>query len=739
MEPIVFKHWSNKGYAIMRTFHRVVRIATLSLAYNMLQLQPVLAQADTLSPKMFFELEEVETVGEQESDLYSPLLRQLQLIRHDRLEAVSSRSVATLLGYYPGTDIRTRGVHGVQSDLSIRGGSFDQSLVLLNGIDMSNPQTGHFSLDLPLQLSQVHRLELLKGPSSNKYGLNAYSGAVNLVTRPADSLTVHAEGTYGQFNTYNAAAAIHLPAGRSRSMLAAAVGGSDGYRENTDFSTASLYLHSTLEGNFLNSDLMVGWNRKAFGANAFYTPRFPEQYEQTGSWLTALKVETQNPSFRLFGHAYWRRHRDHFMLFRSDPKVYENYHMTDVSGLAAGAKISSTAGFTTLKTELRNERIHSTALGDPLADPVKIKGEPDRFYDRFKSRNLLSLSAGHHMQLNRWHLNGGLLLHALANGSPGPGQAPGSGQPGQAGLPLGSGQALRPEQPLQAGLYPGIDLSYLLRDGLTLFASVNRSMRLPTYTDLYYEGPQNRGNPDLLPEKAVTYETGMKYNVGWLLTDLALFYRKGVETIDWIWRDSVWQTDNMTDLDTYGGEVSLNLRPALLVKSFKTISHLRIAYSYAELSKSSDTHISNYALDNLRHKVIIDLGLKVPLKDLLPRENFLHGDRFLHRESVLPGEKGIPGENVLPGKKYLSAEFFLDVKATWQQRNGGYLHYETPVSSPYETPYDPFWLIDLRAGIVLNRITLFADVTNLLNTAYRDIGSVVMPGRWFTAGIKASL
>ena len=67
MEPIVFKRWSNKGYAVFATFHKVIHIATLSLAYNMLQLQPVLAQADTLSPAMFFELEEVETVGEQEA------------------------------------------------------------------------------------------------------------------------------------------------------------------------------------------------------------------------------------------------------------------------------------------------------------------------------------------------------------------------------------------------------------------------------------------------------------------------------------------------------------------------------------------------------------------------------------------------------------------------------------------------------------------------------------------------
>ena len=669
MEPIVFKHWSNKGYAILRTFHRVVRIATLSMAYSLLQLQPVLAQADTLSPKMFFELEEVETVGEQEADLYSPLLRQLQLISHDQLKAVSSRSVATMLGYYPGIDIRSRGANGIQSDLSIQGGSFDQSLVLLNGIDMSDPQTGHFNLDLPIQLSQVHQAEILKGPASKKQGLNAYSGAIHLVTRPADSLGMHGEVSAGQFNTRNAAAMVHLPAGKTKNLLAASYAGSDGYRENTDYRNGSLFLHAAREGDRLNSDLMLGWNRKSFGANAFYTPRFPEQYEETGTWLAALKVETANPSFRLFGHAYWRRHLDHFMLFRSDPAVYENYHRTDATGIVAGAKISSTAGLSSFRAELRDERIHSTNLGEETGRPVKIGGTRDRYYDRFRSRSRLSLAADHHLQLDRLYLGAGMLLHAMTT------------------------------QPSGAGIYPGADLSYLLTDELSVFASVNRSMRLPTYTDLYYEGPQNRGNPGLLPEKATTVESGLKYRSDWLRADMALFFRKGEETIDWIWTDSIWQTRNLTELNTYGGETSVQVTPANFGHgsagpALRAISHIRVAYSYTELSKASDAHISNYALDNLKHKFIFDLGVQLP------------------------------------------AGVYLDGKLLWHDRNGSYLHYETAQSVPYETPYEPYWLIDIQAGIRLNRIILFIEATNLLNAAYRDIGSVVMPGRWLMAGIK---
>ena len=138
MESIVFKRWSNKKYAVLNSFHKIIHIGTLSLACNMLMIQPVLTQSDTTSPTMFYMLEEVETISELDAQIYSPILRQLLLIRQEQLETVSSRSIAGLLDHYPGIDIRTRGFNGIQSDISIQGGSFDQSMVLLNGIDMSN-------------------------------------------------------------------------------------------------------------------------------------------------------------------------------------------------------------------------------------------------------------------------------------------------------------------------------------------------------------------------------------------------------------------------------------------------------------------------------------------------------------------------------------------------------------------------------------------------------------------------
>ncbi|MDA3822612.1 MAG: TonB-dependent receptor [Bacteroidales bacterium] len=202
------------------------------------------------------------------------------------------------------------------------------------------------------------------------------------------------------------------------------------------------------------------------------------------------------------------------------------------------------------------------------------------------------------------------------------------------------------------------------------------------------------GNPDLKPEKAQTFEIGTKYRNEILDGTFSLFYRNGKETIDWIWQDSVWQSMNITNLDAFGLETGVSLNPNWIRTSSKTIKHLNISYSYTELLKSSESYISNYALDNLRHKLVVDLGIQLPLN------------------------------------------FYLDIKTSWQDRNGSYLYYSSPSSDPYEIQYDNHLLIDVNAGVKLHRLTLFIDVSNLLNTTYRDIGSVVMPGRWFMAGIK---
>lgn len=662
MEPVVFRRWSNKGHAVLSTFHKVIRIATLSLTYTLVQGQTLSAQTDTTTPQIFYDLEEVEAIGEKAAELYAPALRQLLIISQENIAPAPSRSLGELLDHHPGIDIRTRGPHGIQADLNIQGGSFDQSQVLFNGLEITDPQTGHFSLDLPVNLSATKRIEVLKGPSAKRYGPGAYTGAVNIITRPDDSLHFTANASYGSFQTWDAGATLHLPVGETKNLLSLSSASTDGYTQNTDATKHDIFFHNQAVTGKVKSDILLGWNSKQFGALAFYTPRYPDQYEETQTVFAALKLGAAKDEKGFSGSIHWRRHYDHFTLFRENPSAYENFHRSDLLGVNLGRKFYSSLGVTNIHTRWIHDRMLSTTLGEPIARPVPAGN--NGVYNHFAYRNRWSLMADHQLQVGKLYISAGLLL--------------------QAGI----------RDLLSPGIYPGLDVSYLLSPRLQVFASANRSMRLPTYTDLYYEGPRNRGNPDLRPEKAVTIESGINFKTETIRTDIALFYRNGTETIDWIWRDSVWVTSNLTKLDTYGGETTLEYIPGNPGPISSLLHSIRISYAYTGINKSSDAFVSNYALDNLRHKAIFNLRLSLPWN------------------------------------------IYVDLMVRWQDRNGSFLYYESPDAMPYERDYEPFWLADLHTGIRLNRFTLFVNVTNIWNTPYRDIGSVVMPGRWIMTGIE---
>ena len=93
-------------------------------------------------PQQNIELNELEIVAGR-TKMYSNLGRIVSVIDKTEIEKIAVRDINDLLDYISGIDVRQRGMYGVQADVSIRGGSFDQILVLLNGVNITDPQTGH--------------------------------------------------------------------------------------------------------------------------------------------------------------------------------------------------------------------------------------------------------------------------------------------------------------------------------------------------------------------------------------------------------------------------------------------------------------------------------------------------------------------------------------------------------------------------------------------------------------------
>ena len=480
-----FNKWSRKSYSLFRMLNNVVRIGVLAISYHSasaaLNVEIIPAITDTISVKSTIELEEIEVGAARVPSIFPEVARIVQVISNQELKKRPASNLADALRQFQGIDIRQRGPEGIQADISIRGGSFDQTAILLNGINITDPQTGHHNLNIPLSFSQIERIEILEGPAARIYGPNAFSGAINIITKAKEKNSIHASYIYGSHNFSDIDIAGSFTTGQLSQTLSLNHKNSEGYINNTDFAVQNIFLHSTAKLKSGQLDYQIGYSKKDFGANSFYTPRFPEQFEQTKTLLTSLRFKS-NSTINLTPSVYWRRHQDRFELFRYDkPDWYQrhNFHLTDVFGLNVNSWFRSIVGKTAFGAEIRSENIWSNVLGDILSNEIKVPGE-DAFFNRFKSRTSFSAFFEHTYNIRDFYINTGVLAQRTSDLN------------------------------LNWLFFPGIDISYNIRPEIKIFASAGKSLRLPTFTDLYYSGPTNVGNPELKPEETIHLESGIK-------------------------------------------------------------------------------------------------------------------------------------------------------------------------------------------------------------------------------------
>ena len=678
---LTFRKWGRKNYSSFLTVRKQVVISVLSVVY--LLSAPVITMAtvqDTSEVKMEYDLDEIEVSAQRTPALYSQVARIISVIESKEIEAAPAQSVQDLLEYVAAIDVRQRGTEGVQADVSVRGGTFDQTLILLNGINITDPQTGHHNLNLPVSLTQIERIEILEGPAARVYGPNAFSGAINIVTRQSANSEISAAVSGGSFGYFEGNLSGSFSTGKMQHMLAFNGKRSDGYTNNTDFDELNGFYSNQLNTEKGVLKFQLGISEKGFGANSFYTPKYPNQYEATKTLFTSLKWEGNGP-LHLTPVVYYRRHHDRFELYRTDkyqptndgynvwqndtlPGWYtgHNYHMTNVYGANLNSWVKWAAGKTAFGVEFRREQIYSNTLGIDMDEPKDVPGE-DALFTKSDDRNTVSGFLEHAYYMNNWTVTAGLMANYIS------------------GSDLG------------LNVFPGIDVSYNVSDAVKLYSSYNTSLRMPTFTDLYYDGPSNVGNPDLKPEKSATLEGGLKLRSKLVRGHAVVFYRHGKDIIDWVKEDptaEIWQPQNLTEINNLGTEIQAQM---LFRNEFgNQYPNIQISYLYNNVKKGEADFVSNYALDNLKHKLVGSLS------------------------------------------EQLAKGLTLDLHFVFQNREGSYTQFENkmPVG---EVAYDPFWVFDGKLNYRYKKFTLFASVNNIFDKHYNDIGNIIQPGRWFKTGL----
>ncbi len=435
----------------------------------------------------------------------------VQVLDAETLAALPVRSVQEALQWGLGLDLQRRSP--AQADLSIRGSTFEQVLVLVDGVRMSDPQTGHFDLDLAVPLERVERIEILRGPASAVYGADALGGVVNVVTRDGSgtqstSGVTRLEG--GSDKQWAALMDVIIPVGDWRLGTGGGIEASDGHREGTDYriTRAASRLVGPAAGG--RAYLDVAHARREFGADAFYAP-YPSYEETRTTTASGRWVGRMSEGLILEPRLSYRVHEDDFILQRSDPDFYRNLHDSrQVSGeLQARVPLGATGGLA-LGGEWRRESLESTNLGD-------------------REQDLRAGFAEMVFRTGTVQLQGGLRYDDRED----------------VGSFTSPSASIRWEGP-----------SWSLR------GSWGRMFRAPTWTERYYVDPANVGTPDLAVERGWAAELGGELRHEQGLLALRGFHRVTEDLIDWARPTGSdasvpWETRNVESATVRGLELEI--------------------------------------------------------------------------------------------------------------------------------------------------------------------------------------
>ena len=686
---LVFRQFGNKGYSLFACLGRevvcsVLSVATLTYASaESVSTDPVVTDSTSMTTAGERMLDEVCVTGSRAPLTKSQAARMVTVLDRADIAQAPVQSVNDLLKYAVGVDVRQRGPIGAQTDISIRGGTSDQIILLLNGINICDPQTGHNAMDLPVDLSEIVRIEVLEGPAGRIYGTSSLVGAINIVTRSQESgdssqyMTLHAEGgSYGYFNLggrYSTDSRLQTT-DSFKSSISANYTRSDGYSRskaghlNTDFSGAKAFYQGQYDDEAFRLHWHLGIADKGWGSSTFWaSPKWQadDQYEHTTKLYSAIQAETKQGLFHLSGNIYWNQNRDRYEGYRGQPeKMKYNYNRTDVYGVSLSNYFDWAAGRTAFGAELRNEDLVSGNLGEPLSQTHHIRGT-DRDYTLGVNRTNISGYLEHNLLLNNFTISAGLVAvkNTWSN--------------------------------MNMTLYPGIDISYRPHPAWTLHASYNTSLRMPTFTEMYYKLQGYSANPHLKPEEMRALEAGLTYHSSLFTYHFTLWKHNGRNMIDWIMdtsqgQDAVWQSVNHTKINSLGFETSASIEIPLFTHHYSLFT---VSYSYIHQDKEQDANIvSQYALEYLRHKLVANTRLQF--------------------------------------SKMLS----LSLNFRWQDRVGSYTDFDGTVCD-----YEPYALLDTRLTWQQPRWKVYLEANNLFDTRYHDYGLVTQPGRWLIAGISLAL
>lgn len=557
--------------------------------------------------------------------------RTISIITAEVIEDSPATNLAELLQQEAGIDIRRQGIYGMQADLYIRGGSFDQTLLLIDGIKVEDPQTGHHTLNIALPLEVIKRIEIIKGPAARIFGQNAFTGAINIVTKTNGDLKNNVGFQLGSYNQQHATATLGKSLDNTNVMGHASINSSEGYRYNTDFQNQNYFLKSSFNTKTTPIDVIATFSERKFGGNQFYAIDAKEQYEETQSSLVGISTIIKRGDLKISPQLYWKRNQDMYLYIRNNPSVYRNLHISNKVGIQINSSYSSSIGVTGFGIDVAKVRMNSNRLGNR-----------ERWMGNFFLEHRFSLLD------NKLDVTPGVAINYFSE--------------------------------FDFNAFPGIDLGYRINDSFRVYANAGYTYRVPTYNDLYYVGRQDIGNENLVPERAISEEIGLKYFGDKLTASVAFFNRDSDNLIDYTKEneDDKWQSNNLKRLNSNGIEAQLS-SPFKLGQYTQSLS---LGYTYLNEDLGTvKSNFSKYVINSLNQHLTANI------------------------------------------KTQFSKNFSQSVVYKFADRANG----------------ENYSVVDVQLKLMINTLELTLTGNNIFNASYVETGIVPMPKGNVLVGLRAFL
>lgn len=557
--------------------------------------------------------------------------RTISIITAEVIEGSPATNLAELLQQEAGIDIRRQGIYGMQADLYIRGGSFDQTLLLIDGIKVEDPQTGHHTLNIALPLEVIKRIEIIKGPAARIFGQNAFTGAINIVTKTNGDLKNNVGFQLGSYNQQHATATLGKSLDNASVMGHASINSSEGYRYNTDFQNQNYFLKSSFNTKTTPIDVIATFSERKFGGNQFYAINAKEQYEETQSSLVGISTIIKRGDLKISPQLYWKRNQDMYLYIRNNPSVYRNLHISNKVGIQINSSYSSSFGVTGFGIDVAKVKMNSNRLGNR-----------ERWMGNFFLEHRFSLLD------NKLDVTPGVAVNYFSK--------------------------------FDFNAFPGIDLGYHINDSFRVYANAGYTYRVPTYNDLYYVGRQDIGNENLVPERAISEEIGLKYFGNKLNASVAFFNRDSDNLIDYTKEneDDKWQSNNLKRLNSNGIEAQLS-SPFKLGQYTQSLS---LGYTYLNEDLGTvKSNFSKYVINSLNQHLTANI------------------------------------------KTQFSKNFSQSVVYKFADRANG----------------ENYSVVDVQLKLMINTLELTLTGNNIFNASYIETGIVPMPKGNVLVGLRAFL